>query len=676
MTAISAVSENRYRIPVMVVLALALAVLMAGQLLFFSAPFQTRARAAASAASQEDAAEVQMAVNETDVMEENAQAKPAELTADIIVTLLFIIVVLILFITEPVRLDLIAIFIPVGLVALNPWTGIDSADALSGFSNSATITVLAMFILSEGIQRSGLVQIIGDKVSEITGPSEFRQVGLITSLSGTMAGFINNTPVVAIFIPMVTDLARSTNVSPSKLLIPLSYASTLGGMLTLIGTATNLLASDISGRLIDRPFTMFEFTHLGIIVLITGVLYFLFIGRKLLPGHIKPEEGLVEEYEMEEFMAEVVVEQDSPLVGEIVGDTLSSTELDMDLVMITRDGDQFIEPLEAKSIQPGDHLIIRSSRDTLLELMNREGLRFRADYRVSEDQLQEEPEGQKLIEAVIPSGSYFSDQSLDDVNFSQRYDSCVLAVRRGSELSHSRLDDIVLRPGDVLLMLVNESTLERFRQRRDITVAREMEEEDYRREKIPLALAIMVGVVAVGVSGIVPIVISALAGVLIMVMTGCVRPPEIYEAVDWKIIFLMAGLIPLGTAMEITGTADYIAGMFLELAGDLPPLGILATFYLFTSVITNVISNRGSVVMMVPVAVDAALRLGAAPFPFVLAVTFGASTAYLTPVGNQVHLMVYGPGGYKFTDYLKVGLPLQLILTAVISIGIYFFWGI
>ena len=611
--------------------------------------------------------------------EPEVEAGPGEeaaLDIDIIVMIGYIITILALFILEPIRLDLIAVLIPVGLVFLNPWTGIGSEEALSGFSNSATITVLAMFILSEGIQKSGLVQIIGDKISRITGGNEVKQIGVISSLSGTLAGFINNTPVVAIFIPMVTDLARSTNVSPSKLLIPLSYASTMGGMLTLIGTATNLLASDISARLIDRPFTMFEFTHLGVLVLITGVLYFVTIGRKLLPGHIKPEEGLVEEYEMDEFMAEVIVEKNSPLVGESVGETLRESDLDMDLMMITREGEQFIEPLQAKSIRQGDHLVIRSSRDTLFKLMNREGLRFRADYQVSEDQLEEPPRGQKLVEVVIPSGSYFADQSLADVNFSERYDTCVMAVRRGSELTHSSLDDIVLHPGDVLLLLVNEPTLERLRQRRDVIVAREMEQEDYRQEKIPIAVAILAGVVAFGVAGIVPIVISALAGVLIMVVTGCVEPTEIYEAVNWEIIFLMAGLIPLGTAMEMTGTADYIAAQFLVLAGGLPPLGILAMFYLFTSLVTNVISNRGSVVMMVPVAVDAALRMGVAPFPFVLAVTFGASTAYLTPVGNQVHLMVYGPGGYDFIDYFKVGLPLQLILAAVVSLGIFFFWGI
>ena len=607
---------------------------------------------------------------------ENNSAEETELDISIIVMLLIIIIMLILFIWEPIRIDLIAVLIPVILVVFNRWTYVDGAEALSGFSNSATITVLAMFILSEGIQKSGLVQKLGAIISRITGNSEVRQVGVITALSGSIAGILNNTPVVAIFIPMVTDLARSTNISPSKLLIPLSYASTMGGMLTLIGTAVNLLASDISARLIGRPFRMFEFTHLGLVVLVTGVIYFITIGRKLLPEHVQPAEGLVEEYEMDLFMAEVVVQQNSSLVGRSVGESLSQSELDMDLVMITRNGQEFVEPFQEVAIQTGDKLIIRSDRETLIKLMGREGLSFLPEYSVSENQLQKPSRGRKLIETVITNGSIFAGKTLAELNFMERYDCCVLAIRRGSELSHYKLEDIALQPGDVILMLANERSLERFRKRRDIIVAREMEQEDYSQEKIPVTVGIMLGVILLAVLEIIPIAIAALGGVLAMVITGCVSPAEMYESVNWEIIILMAGLIPLGTAMESTGTADYLAGQILRAAGGFHPVIILALFYFFTSLVTNVVSNRASIVMMVPVAIDAAFRLGVEPFSFVLAVTFASSTAYLTPIGNQVHLMVYGPGGYDFKDYLRVGFPLQLILTVVITGGIVLFWGI
>ncbi|MFW6382332.1 MAG: SLC13 family permease [Bacillota bacterium] len=598
------------------------------------------------------------------------------LAPEIAVMLSIIGFMLFLFIWEPIRVDLIAISIPVVLVILNTWTGVDGETAISGFANSATITIMAMFILSEGIQNSGVIQLLKDKIINLTGNSETRQVGFITFISGFIAGILNKTPVVAVFIPMVTDLARTTKVSPSKLLIPLSYASTMGGLLTLIGASNNLIASNISNDLIGRSFRFFEFTPLGIIVLITGVIYFITIGHRILPERVKPEDDLVDEYEMDLFMAKVIVEKDSPLINKSVGDSLSKSDLDMDLVMITRNGEEFIEPLEAKQIEAGDELIIRSDRETLRKLIGQQGLRIiPEDLSVEEEQLQKPAQGRKLVETVITNGSTFANQTLSEINFANRYSCSILAIRRGSELSHYKLDEMELMPGDVLLMLVNEQTLKRLRNRRDIIVAREMEREDYSQEKIPVTLGIMFAVIALAVLDIIPIFISALGGVLAMVLTGCVNPARMYETVNWEIIILVAGLIPLGTAMKETGTAEFLASHIINLTGDLPPIIILAVFYLFTALLTNLISNRASVIIMLPVAVDVAMRLGVEPFSFIMAVTFAVSTAFLTPIGNQVHLMIYGPGNYEFSDFFKVGFPLQLILTVVITIGIAFIWG-
>ncbi len=598
------------------------------------------------------------------------------LAPEIAVMLSIIGFMLFLFIWEPIRVDLIAISIPVVLVILNTWTGVDGETAISGFANSATITIMAMFILSEGIQNSGVIQLLKDKIINLTGNSETRQVGFITFISGFIAGILNKTPVVAVFIPMVTDLARTTKVSPSKLLIPLSYASTMGGLLTLIGASNNLIASNISNDLIGRSFRFFEFTPLGIIVLITGVIYFITIGHRILPERVKPEDDLVDEYEMDLFMAKVIVEKDSPLINKSVGDSLSKSDLDMDLVMITRNGEEFIEPLEAKQIEAGDELIIRSDRETLRKLIGQQGLRIiPEDLSVEEEQLQKPAQGRKLVETVITSGSTFANQTLSEINFANRYSCSILAIRRGSELSHYKLDKMELMPGDVLLMLVNEQTLKRLRNRRDIIVAREMEREDYSQEKIPVTLGIMFAVIALAVLDIIPIFISALGGVLAMVLTGCVNPARMYETVNWEIIILVAGLIPLGTAMKETGTAEFLASHIINLTGDLPPIIILAVFYIFTALLTNLISNRASVIIMLPVAVDVAMRLGVEPFSFIMAVTFAVSTAFLTPIGNQVHLMIYGPGNYEFSDFFKVGFPLQLILTVVITIGIASIWG-
>ncbi|GAB6138425.1 SLC13 family permease [Halanaerobaculum tunisiense] len=587
-----------------------------------------------------------------------------------------VILAVILFLWEPVRLDIIALAIPVLLVSFNSWTQVSTSQALAGFSNQATITILAMFILSEGIRRSGLMQILGDKIAQLTGANEMRQLGVITGLSGVVAGIINNTPVVAAFIPLVTDLARKTKVSPSKLLIPLSYASMIGGMMTLIGTSTNLLASDLSARLIGHPFSMFEFTKLGFIILIIGILYLLTLGRYLTPSRIDPNEDLTEEYEMGDFLTEVIIEENSSLPGRSVVEVLDEVDLDLNLVKIIRNGEEFMEPLASKVFQVGDHLIIRTGHQTLIKLIEIEGLRHLSEIKVTDQELEEPQQGQKLVEVVVANDSYLAGQTLEEVNFSDRYDTSVLAIRRGKELTHKRMDDIMLHPGDVLLLLTTEITFNRLQKNRSFIITRELENTSYQYSKIPIALGIVTGVIALAALEIVPIVISALGGVLAMVATGCIEPSNMYQAINWEVIFLLAGLIPLGIALEETGTAQFIASQLLELTGFLPPIVILGLFYLVTAILTNIISNNASVVLMIPVAVDAAHQLGAQPFSFILAVTFAASTAFLTPIGYQTNLMVYGPGGYRFRDFMIVGAPLQLLLAILTPLCIAFFWGL
>ncbi|WP_428323578.1 SLC13 family permease [Natroniella sulfidigena] len=590
-----------------------------------------------------------------------------------------VILAILLFLWEPIRADIIALTIPIILVLLEPWSQINIDQALSGFANPATITVLAMFILSEGIQRSGLVQILGDKIVQLTSGKESRQLGIIVGLAGPIAGIINNTPVVAIFIPMIKNLARKTKTSPSKLLIPLSYASMMGGMLTLVGTSTNLLASDISARLIGHSFSMFEFTQLGIVILVIGSLYLVTLGRHLIPERIKPEQydDLIEEYEMIDYLTEVVIEENSPLAGKIVGPALEELDFEFDLVQIIRSGKQFMEPLDAKSLQPGDHLIIRTNRETLLKMIETEGLKLIPDKaKVTEEKLESPTQGQNLVETVITNGSFLEGQTLAEINFLARYDATVLAIRRGSTLAHSRMEDITLKAGDVLLLLVTEKTLERLRHNRNFIIAYEINPTDYRQSKIPIALGIISTVVALAVFEIIPIVISAIAGVIAMVLTDCVKPNEMYEAVNWEVIFLLASLIPLGIALEETGTAQYIAQHLINMIDSFPPIIALGVFYILTALLTNIISNNASVILMTPIAVDAALQLGANPFSFILVVTFAASTAFLTPIGYQTNLMVYGPGGYKFKDFMIAGAPLQLLLAIATPLFIYLFWGV
>jgi len=615
----------------------------------------------------------------------------APIPPGVLVVFLVVLAALVLFVTEPVPVDVTAIGVMVALLLIQPASAALAtvgllgepivlfadypADALSGFSSEATLTVLAMFILSDGVQRTGVVQRLGARIASFTGDSMDRQLGATIGVVAPISGFINNTAAVAILLPMVTDLAERGGTSPSKLLLPLSYASMFGGMLTLIGTSTNILASELSGRLIGRSFTMFEFTQLGIVVSIVGTAYLLTVGRWLTPERIKPRQDLTEEFEMGEYLTEVVVREDSPLVGQQVRRALEETDFDIDLIQLIRRGEVFLEPLGPKQIQPGDVFAIRTDRDTLVELLDVEGLDV-VPTAVDESELEAGEARQNLVEVVIGPGSSLVGESLASASFRQRYNATVLALRRGEELFRRRMDNVTLRVGDTLLVQATADSIERLDANRDFIVAQEIEQHDFRGEKTPLAVGIVVAVVGLAALDILPIVVSALAGSLAMVATRCLRPGELYDAVQWDVVFLLAGVIPLGIALESSGGAALLAGLVVAVGDLLPLVGVLAVFYLITAILTNVISNNASVVLMIPVAVEAAQTLGANAFSFILAVTFAASTAFMTPVGYQTNLFVYGPGGYRFSDYLRVGGPLQLVFAAVTTVGIAAIWGI
>ncbi|EMA09366.1 Di-and tricarboxylate transporter [Haloarcula vallismortis] len=614
-----------------------------------------------------------------------------------------IVAALVLFATEALPVDVTAIAVMVALMLAEPVTvlaadigllaepvyvlhqagdGMSPLDrGLSGFASTATITVLAMFILSDGVQRTGIVQILGAKIASLTGDSETKQLGATVGLVAPISGFINNTAAVAILLPMVSDIAHSGKLSPSKLLLPLSYASMFGGMLTLIGTSTNILASQLSAELIGRPFSMFEFTQLGIIVTIVGTIYLLTVGRYLVPSRIPAEEDLTEEFEMGEYLTEVVVREDSPLIGQTVEEALRVSEFDVDIVQLVREKRTFLEPFGQKAIRAGDIFAVRTDRDTLVDLLDVEGLDVIPDVEVDEAELETATERKNLVEVVVAPGSSLIGETLVSTNFRQRYDATVLALRHGQELYRQRMDHVKLRIGDTLLVQATPDSIDRLNRNNDFIVAQEVERPDFRRSKIPVAVGIVAAVVGVAALTPIHIVISALGGALAMVLTGCLRPPELYDAVQWDVVFLLAGVIPLGIALQETGGADLLAELFVIGAGSVLTAGgglavVLGLMYLVTALLTNIISNNASVVLMIPVAIETAQQLNANAFAFVLAVTFAASTAFMTPVGYQTNLLVYGPGGYRFTDYLKVGAPLQAVFAVVTTLGIAYFWGL
>lgn len=594
-------------------------------------------------------------------------------TTGMLVVFAVVFAAFVLFITGYVRPDVTALLVLVALVVLNPWTNVSPAQALAGFSNEATITVLAMLILSDGVRRTGVIRRLAAWVSDRVGTSESKQRGAIVAIAGSSAGFVNDTPVVALLVPLVTDLARRGNTSPSKLLIPLSYAAMMGGTLTLIGTSTNLLASGLAENLLGQSLTMFQFTPVGLVVLVTGALYLYFVAPRLLPERIDPDENAAEANRIEGLITEVDVDDASPLVDRTPTDAFDDVEGDVEVLGIVRNR-QSQTPEMIERIQAGDALIIRADSDTVAAVDDRFGLLSGK----SADEIDEvdADDDQSVVEVVVPSGSAFAGETPTSARLAQRYDTALLAVRRGNSVIRKRLRDVELAVGDVLVLRTPEENVERLSNSRELVFVSEGGEESYREEKIPVALGILVGVVGLAGLGLLAIEIAALAGVVAMVLTGVLRPSELYEGVEWDVIFLLAGVIPLGIAMSNTGAANFIGALVAQSADFLPVIVVLGLFYVLTVILTNIISNNASVALMVPVGISAARSIGANPLAFVLIVMFAGSAAFLSPVGYQTNLFVYGPGGYEFTDYARVGAPLQVILTVVTTLGVALYFGV
>jgi di/tricarboxylate transporter len=602
-----------------------------------------------------------------------------------------ILVVVALFVTERIPSDTTAVATLVTLVVFERWTGIGAADAISGFASPATVTIVAMYMLSEGVRRTGLVQRLGTILGRLTGGSESRILGATVGTTGVIAGLVNNTPVVAVFIPMITDLCQRNGLSPSKLLLPLSYAAMLGGTLTLVGTATNILASDLSRQLLGHPLSMFEFTKLGVVVFLAGAAYLLTVGRWLTPARIDPASDLTRTFDMDNHLVRLVVREDSPLVGLTGAELEAHLEaadvdgLDLDVLLLEREGEAFLASASDQRVAAGDLLTVRTTLQIANRIAGAYGLRHRHRDEVTEADLSESAGKSTLAEAVVPPDSRFVGETIGDSRLNQQFGTTVLAVRRGGDLLRTGLDDVELRTGDTLLLQTTEGSVAALGDRGELVVTETAEDQIETAEpspeppldpRTPVAVGILLGVIATAALGLLPIVIAALGGVVAMVVTGCLKPADAYDAVSWNVVFLLAGLIPLGLAMQRTGGDAVIAGILVRSAELLPPVAVLVLVYLLTAALANVITPVASVVLMIPIAVDTAARIGTNELTFLLAAMFAAANAFVTPVGYQTNLMVYGPGGYRFTDYVRVGGPLQLLVAVVTTAGLVAFWGL
>ncbi len=552
-------------------------------------------------------------------------------------------------------------------------------EGISGFGNSATITVMAMFILSAGITKTGILNIVRDSLIQWGGKNPTQQIFTMGVIVGTISAFINNTAVVAVFLPIVEQWSKQTKVSVSKLLIPLSFSTILGGLITVLGTSTNILASGIAVQLGYQEFGIFQFTKLGLPIFFIGLIYLAIASPKILPARKSAGgESLSEDYDLKEYVTEMIIPPKSSLIGETLRSSEIQRKFDLDVLEIIHNDIHFPPPLADKILVMGDILLVRGSRDGLLNIKDERGVEILADFKFNSAKMETETsnEQEKIAEVLILSNARLIGSTLKDLRFRQRYNGTVLAIRRGQELIRERLGKVTLKFGDLLLVQAPRESFIGLQTSRELLVLEEKNIEGLRQEKSLISLAIISSVVLVAAFNILPILVTSLIGVLLMVITGCLKPGEIYGAVRWDIIFLLAGLIPLGIAMDNSGTNQWLANHLINIAGSLSGYWILVLFYFATTMLTEVLSNNASVVLMIPIAVKVAETISLNPLAFMYVVTFAASNSYLAPIGYQTNTMVYAPGGYKFLDYTRIGLPLTIVLTFITPLLIIKIYGL
>lgn len=590
------------------------------------------------------------------------------MTIEMMVVLGLAAVSIVLFATERLPVDLVALLV-LGTLLVSGLVTVD--EGLSGLSNEATVTVAAMLVLSAGLSKTGAVNFIGAALSRIGRRSFWLALVAIMLVVGFISAFINNTAAVAIFLPIVLGLARELKASPSKLLMPLSFASMFGGVCTLIGTSTNILVNSIAVKSGQPAFGMFEFAPLGLVFSGFGMFYMLTVGVRLIPAR-RGSEDLTESYGMGEYLTEIKLRREAASVGHKLKDSPLVRELDIEVLEILRGGDRVILPGPETVLRAFDVLRVRADVAKINRLAERVGIELVGRTKWDDGALQSEDA--VLLEAIIAPGSVLVGESLRGIRFRQRYDAVVLALRQGSELRRVNLDRVLLRAGDVLLIEARLEQIKRLKEIDDFILVSEVGLPTFRRQQMLPALLIIGGVVAGAALNAVPIVIGSLLGCVLMVLTRCITLEEAYQAIEWRVVFLLAGVLPLGIALEKTGAALYLSNWIVGTIGVWGPLAVLSAFYLLTSLLTEAMSNNATAVLLAPIAIASAQSLGCSPRPFLIAVTFAASASFMTPVGYQTNTLIYGPGRYRFADFLRVGTPLNFGYWLLATWLIPYFW--
>ena len=540
-------------------------------------------------------------------------------------------------------------------------------EALEGFGSPALITVMALFAISAGLFRSGALDRLRGLIGSDAVRSPKRMIVLLSAVVGPVSAFVPNTPIVASLLPVVEGWCHRRRISPSKVLLPLSFATVLGGTMTLLGSSVNLLASEVSEKLGYGAFGLFSFTKIGIGVWLVGSLVMALLSDRLLPDRGSDDDDLARDITSSGYLTEVMIPASSELIGQSLHGSRLQRRFDVDVLELHRGPERFTPPLADRPLQQGDRLLLRCTRADLLRLQQ-EQMVVLAPTPDSPDTADTISGSQRMVEVLLPSGSSLAGGCLRDLRFRQRYNATVLALRRGNSVLRERLGKAVLREGDVLLLQGPKDAIRGLQANNDLVVLEQIEDDLPTVSRKRLALVIAVLAILLPSLGLSPLVASVLLGTVAMVATGCLRSGDLQRSIRLDVILLLGSLGSFSVALEKTGLAEAMAKGLLSGLNDWPIYWAIAAVFLFTTLLTEVMSNAATVAMVIPIAGKLAIGLGIAPMALIFTVLFGASQSFLSPVGYQTNLMVFGPGRYRFLDVARYGFPLTVVMTLLVPL--------
>lgn len=591
---------------------------------------------------------------------------------NILITLGLLVVAVILFATEKIPVDVVGLLLAIALIL----TGVLTAqEGLAGFGDNIIITIGGLFILTGGLVKTGLVDLMGRRIHRLAGGSDLFLTFLIMIVAAALAAVMKNTTTTAMLLPVVMGLSERAKIPPSKLLMPLAFGAILGGSCTLIGTSTNLAVSSSIQRYGMAPYTMFELTTVGVAIAAVGIIYMMVIGVRLLPRR-GGEDEFTEQYHIREYVSEVLVLPNSPFVNKTLGEANINRELELGVIGIIRDKDKRIAPSPFEIIKANDLLVVEGKISNILRVKSEVGIEIKADFKLN-DRVLESGEVE-LFEVLVLRDSSLVGQTLKRLDFRRNHDLTVLAINRHGETIIETLSSTPLEFGDVLLVQGKRRLVEPLVVSGEVLLLEDVSAGTVRSDKRKWALGAFGLFIALSLSKYylpieIPLVIAVLIAVLLLLATQTIRYSELYSLIDFRLLVLIACMISFGTAMEKTSADVFLAGLIQYYFGQFGPTAVLAGFYVLTVVLTQPMSNQAAALVVLPVAVKTAIALGLNPRTFAVAVTFAASSSFLTPL-EPACVLVYTPGRYRFFDFVKIGSILTVVVFIVVIVLVPIFW--